>query len=113
MSTASPKRRPPSGQANVEPIAFRLDADSRRLLEKRAASLRISSHQLAKLYVISELAEPEQRMVSHEVMTAILHGMGLLRDDLATVAEGLLVASGNYSAEEAHQWVVENFTQQC
>lgn len=99
-----------------ETIGFRLDPASRIELAKRADRLGVSPHILAREYVIEMLHEAEERRQLREAVTQLSEGVGTLfeavfksREELATVAEALLVHAGNVDPKKAHQWVEDNF----
>lgn len=90
-------------------IGFRLDEESHRVLSERANRLGISPHELARHYVIEMLHEAEERAALHEAIATLQQGIHKIREDVATTAEALLIAAGDYEAEEAHTWAAENF----
>lgn len=99
-----------------ETVGFRLDPASRVELAKRADRLGVSPHVLAREYVIEMLHEPEERRQLREAVAHLGEGVGTLfqqvfksREDLATVAEALLVQAGNVDPKKASQWVDDNF----
>ena len=92
------------------PIGFRLDAVSRQVLAERAARLNVSPHDLARDYVMETLQASEERAALREAIRALSAQMQHLREDLALVAENLLVSAGKVTPREARTWVESNFT---
>lgn len=90
-------------------IAFRLQADAAQTLAERAERLGVSPHELARHYVLEVLHEPYERAALHEAVSSLHVEIHKVRGDVATAAEGLLVAGGKVSAEDARDWITENF----
>jgi len=75
----------------------------------RAASLEVSPHLLARHYIHEILQEREEREALREVVANCHRQLVKTREDLAMVAEALLIKAGGVSAEKAHEWVLEVF----
>ena len=108
------KRSPvsPPAAAPVEvttTIAFRLDARSAQALAERAAHLQTSPHCVARDMVMSLLREPDHRAAIRESLLVLHDSMGILRNDLATVAKALLTSAGTIKEHQAQAWIEHIF----
>lgn len=110
-------KRPP------ETIGFRLDPDSNEVLARRAESMGLSVHELARHYLLEILNQEQERAI---VQQAILHlrdeiteltktvymlreDICELREDLALAIEVLLARAGKVDKKEARHWVDTQF----
>jgi hypothetical protein len=85
--------------------SFRLEPDEAELLSERAARLGVSSHELARHYVVEALVASEELAAIGTAVNALLHQMHSLRQDLALSVEALLASAGEVSEKQAHAWV--------
>lgn len=106
MNRYASNRRKPSREDGV---TFRLKEDELLELVQRADRLGLSRHMLGREYVTQALAVEDDRSDLIAMMNALANAIHELRLDLAFGVEALLVASGQYSAEEAHTWVQSQF----
>ena len=115
-------RRPTSlGPQAPTTTSFRLDAASQCALAERAAALNISSHELARRYVLESL-QPVLRQPNLpaldsaellEGLKAVYYHLLETRKDVALAVEVLLSQAGQVSETEAHAWVRENYPDAC
>ena len=89
-------------------IGFRLDHDSAKALAERAAQLGVSPHKLSQSLVVAALCEKQKVAELCEVVGALAQGMFQLREELALMAEVLLVHGGKMSSDKAQSWVDTN-----
>ena len=105
-----PKRKTSQFKKKDSPtVGFRLDDEVREALEDRAKGLRVSYHELARIYVIEALLEPEVRTEMTKFIAALHHEVCELREDVSLAVQALLVYAGKASEEEALAYVKENF----
>ncbi len=91
-------------------VAFRLDAESCRILMGRAARLHISHHKLARQYVLEVLQEAEERVVLREKVQELNATLERFRINIAFSVESLLVSAGKVNQSDARNWVRNTFT---
>lgn len=96
-------------------VSFRIDHATASALVERATSYGVSSHELARNYVETILAEGEERaqiLVVLERMYSQLERMHSqlekLQGDVETGFIAILVSSGAATEEEARKWAKEN-----
>ncbi len=113
MTSLKPSRRRSAPDRLPSIIAFRVDEPAAKALAERATRLGVSVHDVARDLVFQGLNQPDQRselrtslLVLHEVMT-------LLRGDVASVAEVLLVTAGKVKRDDAHDWVEQHLARAC
>ena len=90
-------------------IGFRLDPAANRELATRAERLGLSSHQLARDYVIQMLQASEQGTNLKNANDSVHAHLCELREDLSLAIETLLIAAGNVEKTEARAWIAANF----
>jgi hypothetical protein len=90
-------------------IGFRLDDEHGKQLVKRAESLGVSVHELARHYVLLVLHEKDERTGIQKGMMALHQEMTELRKDVVVSTEALLTSAGKVSNANAKGWVRENF----
>ncbi len=90
-------------------IGFRLEEEYLCALVERAARLNVSPHELAREYVLEALSEGEERKALREAVGALHQRYDVLREDMALMAEALLISAGKVSEKEARDWVKRNF----
>ena len=103
----------PSLPAAPEMVGFRLDAASRRLLAQRAAALGVSSHDLARHYVVERLQYPQGVLELMQGLQALYQELREARIDVALGIEALLSRAGRVSETDARAWVAENYRAAC
>ena len=120
MNDSLGPRRPLIGP-RVPTTGFRLDADSQRALDERATGLNISSHELARRYVLAslklppsppDLSAPDPAELL-EGLQAVFYHLLETRKDIALAVEVLLSQAGQVSETEAHAWVRQNYPDVC
>ena len=90
-------------------VGFRLEEEPLRALAERAARLNLSPHELAREYVLEALSEADERRALREAVGALHQQYDVLREDMALMAEALLISAGKVSEKEARDWVKRNF----
>ena len=90
-------------------ICFRLDEKSFRALAHRADRLGVSSHELARSYVLQLLEEAQERAAWRAAAAELHHALVDLREHLALSVEALLVTAGKVDKADARAWVDECF----
>jgi hypothetical protein len=116
-----PLRRRAVTRATVPTIiTFRLAEEDRRALSERAATLKISPHELARVFVLETLkraSEPATPPSGHPDLLngiqAIYYQLLETRKDIALSVEVLLTRAGRLKDPEAHEWVSENYPASC
>lgn len=93
-------------------IGFRLDGDTRRVLEERAAAFGRGPHDLARQYVLEALMAAEERQQLREAVTVLGKQVAELREEFAHAVQTLLVSAGKVNPEQAEAWVQENFNRE-
>lgn len=106
MASNAPQARTKSRNRPPATIGFRLKEPHLRLLLEQAARMAISPHELAQMYVREALEERPER-------EALFLAITRLREELATVAEALLIKAGKVPPKDAHAWVEETFRNSC
>ena len=89
-------------------IGFRLDAQTRSILHKRAELFDRSPHDLARQYVLEALAQEEERSALRQEVSRLGAEIESLRVDLALAVKALLVSAGKVNPEIADAWIGEN-----
>ena len=121
MHHPPPRRRAANGPQALTITGFRLDVASQRALAERAAALNISSHELARRYVLEALkvassppapSAPDPAVVL-EGLKAVFYHVVETRKDIVLGVEALLRRAGKVSEGEAHAWVRENYPDAC
>lgn len=90
-------------------VNFRLDDLAQDQLLARARQFGLSHNLYARECLINLLNEPVERAELTRRVAAQEAAMMELRIDLALSVEALLIASGNYTEQEAHSWVQSQF----
>jgi hypothetical protein len=105
----NPRRRAGVGTGSTPAtIGFRLDEPNRRLLAERAHQLGVSPHELARHEVINALRQGDGLAELAEAVVTLEATLRQLREDVATVAEALLVSAGHVPPDQAREWVQTN-----
>lgn len=89
-------------------VSFRIDSATASALAERAKSYGVSSHELARNYVETVLAEGEERAQVLTALGEIYSLMGKLRESVATGFYTILTTSGAAKEEEARKWAEDN-----
>ena len=89
-------------------IGFRLDEDSSRELASRAAKLDVSTHELARFYVLQVLQEDQERTALHDAIKGLHRQLIQQQQDFSLAVEALLASAGKASPTEARTWVHQN-----
>ena len=89
-------------------IGFRLDLEARSILARRAESLGVSPHDLARHYVLECLHSDEDRAALREAIVELRKEMIEARQDVTLSTEALLASAGKASPAEASSWTREN-----
>ena len=90
-------------------VNFRLDDLAYDQLLTRARQFGLSHHLYARECLVNVLNEPVDRAELARLVAAQEATVRELRIDLALSVEALLIASGNYTAQEARTWVQSQF----
>ena len=101
--------RPQKTVSTSPTIGFRLDAAASQALAIRAERLGISSHQLARDYVIQMLQASDQGTNLKDANDSVHAHLCELREDLSLAIETLLITAGNVEKTEARAWIEKNF----
>jgi len=88
-------------------VSFRLSADWIEELENLAKQKGMSRHELAKEFVVSQLANDPLHETRNRV-AEIEEDLQQFREDHRVAVLALLAAAGKVSTEEAEEWVREN-----
>lgn len=88
-----------------ETIGFRLDDENNRLLCQRAATLKMSPGELARVYLVEALHESVSRNDWCGRISKLQRRMEQLAAGHALAVEALLAGAGRVDREFAHQWV--------
>jgi hypothetical protein len=99
-------RRAPAEAPTV--IGFRLNEDESAALADDAKDKELSPHRLAHDIVVEKLRGKESTAATSDQVQALSRQLFTLREELALVAEALLVASGKSSLQAAKEWVDKN-----
>ncbi len=92
-----------------ETITFRLlDDNLRQVLGERAKRMRLSPHELARVYVAEALAQAEERAALRAAVKTLRDELNKLRADFAFAVCALLTSAGTVSEEKAKAWVEES-----
>ena len=104
------RRKAPKKEKKDNHVNFRLDDDLAydRLLTL-ARQFDLSHNLYARECLINLLNEPLERAELTRRVAAQEAAVNELRSDLALSVQALLIASGNYTEQEAHSWVQEQF----
>ena len=105
MPRKSNRSQLPLELAAFPTISFRLDNDTTRVLIERADSLGISSHELARHYVVEMLQEREERAALREAIKILHEATQQFRADFAFAVRALLSSAGKVPKDEAEAWV--------
>jgi len=87
-----------------------LDEESHRILTQRAASLKVSIHELARFYVLQLLHDREYHAKVGREIVALQQQFIQQRVDFKLAVEALLVSAGHADPKEAKAWVEVNFS---
>jgi len=90
-------------------IGFRLDPDYGEVLATRADALGVSSHELARRYLIEVLKESEERAALRQAVQTLNGNLTHFRDDFILAVEALLASAGKVKEADASAWVDEHF----
>lgn len=88
-----------------ETIVFRLDDENNRLLCQRAATLKMSPGELARVYLVEALHQSVSRDDWCGTISQLQKRMDQLAAGHALAVEALLASAGRVDREFAHQWV--------
>jgi len=110
MNSPEKQKKKAPGESAAATIGFRLDPTSREALDQRAELFEISSHALARFYVLNALLQDDsdQRALQADV-THLKKEMSKLRAEFAHAVHVMLVSAGKISPEQAERSVTENF----
>ena len=108
-TTAKPQPR----AAASTTVGFRLDEASYHRLLDYAASEGVSVHEMARNQVLRALAGDGDLLALEGHLLMVLKGLTLLRGDVATATEALLVNAGRVKPEQAKEWVNQKFRSIC
>lgn len=86
-------------------VGFRLDDENNRLLCQRAATLKMSPGELARVYLVEALHQPVSQADWSGTLTQLQKRMDQLAAGYALAVEALLSGAGRVDREFAHQWV--------
>lgn len=102
------KARRPGGRGAPETVCFRLPDNYMQDLLTRAAGARVGHNEFARGQLLDYLEDGTRDRLEH-TLSRLLGEVALLRGDLATLAEALLVLAGggSVSPDEAREWVEE------
>ena len=92
-----------------EMVVFRLDPDQLRLLTTLAAEQNLGINELARTWVLEQLAQSGESDGGPDAMEWVVLYLMELRKDLALGFETLLAASGKTTPAEARAWANRNF----
>jgi hypothetical protein len=92
-----------------ETVGFRLDDESRQVLEERAKLYEVSPHVLARQYVLESLLANQERQQLWEAVKALREEIRELRKSHARGIQVLLVSGGKVEPKVAEKYVAENF----
>jgi len=92
-------------KSEPEVIGFKLDDENRAKLEAQANQLGTKRNLLARDMVLKALNEGGDIT---GLVVALNHQLFALREELALVAEALLIHAGKTSPEQAKKWADEN-----
>ncbi len=90
-------------------ISFRLEAEARDQMARRAKRTGVSIHELARSFVLEVLEEGEERAALREAVVSLRTEVATLREDLRLSTEALLTSAGQIGEKEAQVWLEENF----
>ncbi len=90
------------------PLSFRLDLETKKLLDYRAAQLGQKPSSLARELLEESLDDQAQIPLLKKKINSLEKSISELRTDLATATEVLLAASGKVSPAGAKDWVEAN-----
>ena len=90
-------------------IGFRLDPEYGDVLASRAKALGVSSHELARRYLIEVLEESEERAAVREAVQALNGNLTQFRDEFIFATEALLASAGKVKEGDARAWIDEHF----
>lgn len=89
-------------------IGFRLEIEARAELASRAKALGVSSHDLARHYVLQMLHDTDERREVRNAILALRQEMIELRKDVSVSTEALLTSAGKIAPGEARSWTRQN-----
>jgi hypothetical protein len=87
---------------------FRLDPEFLEALKGRAEILNVSTHDLARQYVMERLMEEDEKGATLNALEVVHKQLLELRSDIALAAEAILISGGACEEDEARKWVQEN-----
>lgn len=94
---------------NPSTIGFRLDPEYGDVLATRAKALGVSSHELARRYLIEILEESEERAALREAVQTLNGNLTQFRDEFIFATEALLASAGKVKEGDARAWIDEHF----
>ena len=100
--------RPGQSKRTLDVIGFRLPPEETAELIRRAKSIGVSPHHLARSYVSAALRTGGEREDMMEKLDELHRELVATREDLALAAETLLQDAGNSSPEKAAEWAKDN-----
>lgn len=98
-----------SSAESASTIGFRLEPELRKVLDGRAALFNVSSHALARQYVIEGLLSSEERQQMHDSIATLRKEIKELRGEFSLAVQTLLVSAGKVAPTLAEDWVQANF----
>jgi len=105
LSAMKTSSSPPRKSRRSDGVGFRLKEEDLGELVQRAARLGVSRHNLGREYVRQMLAAEFDRTELIAMLKRLGDAIFALRTDVALSVEAILVATGHYSEEVAHNWV--------
>ena len=90
-------------------VGFRLDPEHGEVLAARAKALGVSSHELARRYLIEVLDESEERAALRAAVQSLSGHLLQFRDDFIFATEALLASGGKVKEADARAWIDEHF----
>ena len=90
-------------------IGFRLEPQYEQVLAMRAEALGVSSHELARRYLIEMLEESEERAVLRQAVQTLNGNLTHFRNDVIFAVEAILASAGKVNETEAAAWVDKHF----
>jgi hypothetical protein len=98
-----------NGDTSPNTIGFRLDPEYGQVLATRAAALGVSSHELARRYLIEVLEESEERAALRQAVQTLNGNITCFRDEFIFAVEALLGSAGKLKEAEAVAFIDKNF----
>ena len=90
-------------------VGFRLDPEHGEVLATRAKALGVSSHELARRYLIEILEETEERAALREAVQTLNGNLTHFHNDFIFATEALLASGGKVKEADARAWIDKHF----